>query len=402
MPLEVIHIFNDDCTCATYWCSGGLENFVFDLWHNRRRMQSSSAAIETHELCLEVNVPNMVPEPGIVVAVYGWTSGEHGGALWPVVRAAPVCTGLSVVEGWPRLWELGTACVAVGPRVWLCGSGRRSLLTLVFSREDLRHYGYRIRQGYGRVKPLCVYFPYYYHRRGYMELTPCSSSQWMSVAVGPCVWQCGTWLTLVFSREDLRHYGYGIRLGWGRVKPLCVYFPYYYPGRGYIDLTACSSSQWVGVAVGPRAWQCGTWLTLVFSREDLRHYGYRIRLGWGRVKPLCVYFPYHYPGRGYIDLTACSSSQWVGVAVGPRAWQCGNWMTLVFSWEDLRRYGYRIHLGLGCVNPLCVYFPYYLGLGYTEPTTCSCQWVGVAGCWSTWVWWLWLRPLWVHHILITI
>ena len=32
----------------------------------------------------------MVPEPGIVVAVSGWTSGEHGGALWPVVRAAPV------------------------------------------------------------------------------------------------------------------------------------------------------------------------------------------------------------------------------------------------------------------------------------------------------------------------
>ena len=51
----------------------------------------------------------MVPETGKVVAVSGWTSGEHGGALWPVVHAAPVCTGLSVVEVWPRLRELGTA-----------------------------------------------------------------------------------------------------------------------------------------------------------------------------------------------------------------------------------------------------------------------------------------------------
>ena len=189
--------------------------------------------------------------------------------------------------------------VAVGPRVWLCGSGRRSLLTLVFSREDLRHYGYRIRRGCGCVKPLCVYFPYYYPGRGYMELTACSSSQWMSVAVGPRAWQYengrGSGLTLVFSREDLRHYGYRIPRGCGRVKPLCVYFPYYYPGRGYMELTACSSSQWMSVAVGPRAWQCGSGrgsgLTLVFSREDLRQYGYHICLGWGRAceAPVCVF-----------------------------------------------------------------------------------------------------------------
>ena len=51
----------------------------------------------------------MVLEPWIVVAVSGWKSGEHGGALWPVVRTAPVCTGLSVVEVWPQLRELETA-----------------------------------------------------------------------------------------------------------------------------------------------------------------------------------------------------------------------------------------------------------------------------------------------------
>ena len=101
------------CDILLLWWVGKL---CIDLWHNRRRMRTSSAAIETHELswvCSPtlglVNVPNMVPEPGKVVAVSGWTSGEHGGALWPVVHAAPVCTGLSVVEVWPRLRELGTA-----------------------------------------------------------------------------------------------------------------------------------------------------------------------------------------------------------------------------------------------------------------------------------------------------
>ena len=339
MPLEVIHIFNDDCTCATYWCSGGLENFVFDLWHNRRRMRSSSAAIETHELCLEYAL-------------------RH----WAWLASPTWCRNPGKYSLWVKVWGAWWRIVACGARCF------------------------------------CVHWPVC----GRGVATTSRARDRMGVAVGPRAWQCGTWMALVYSLEDLRCYGYRIRRGCGRVKPLCVYFPYYYHRRGYMELTACSSSQWVGVTVGPRAWQCGTWMTLVFSREDLRRYGYRIRLGLGCVKPLCVYFPYYYPGRGYMELTACSSSQWVGVAVGPRAWQCGTWMTLVFSREDLRRNGYRIHLGLGCVNPLCVYFPYYLRLWYTEPTTCSCQWVGMAGCWYTWVWWLWLRPLWVHHILITI
>ena len=102
------------CDILLLWWVGKL---CIDFWHNRTRMRSSSVAIETHELlswvCSPtlglVNVPNMVPEPGKVIAVSGWTSGEHGGALWPVVHAAPVCTGLSVVEVWPRLRELGTA-----------------------------------------------------------------------------------------------------------------------------------------------------------------------------------------------------------------------------------------------------------------------------------------------------
>ena len=219
--------------------------------------------------------------------------------------------------------------VAVGPRVWLCGRGRRSLLTLVFSRADLRHYGYRTPRGCGRVKPLCVYFPYYHHRRGYMELTACSSSQWMSVAVGPRAWQCGggrgSGLTLVFSREDLRRYGYRIRLGWGRVKPLCVYFPFYFPGRWYIELTACSSSQWVGVAVDPRAWQCVNFGAFPRGPPSLWVSYTRKYFGGVGVWSPSVYIFHIISDLGTRSQRRAAVSEWAWQAAGPRGFGDCNW-----------------------------------------------------------------------------
>ena len=71
--------------------------------------------------------------------------------LW---YALLLCTGLSVIEVWPRLPRFRDRLgVAVGPRAWQCGNW----LTRVFSQEHLHLYGYRIRRGFGRVKPLCIF-----------------------------------------------------------------------------------------------------------------------------------------------------------------------------------------------------------------------------------------------------
>ena len=196
----------------------------------------------------------MVPEPRIVVAVSGWTSGEHGGALWPVVRAAPVCTGLSVVEGWPRLRELGTAWAWQWAHVFDCvGADGGAYWLWYFHERTSVIMGIVYIGGVGVWSPCVCIFNIIIPDVGTWTWQRAAALsewawQWAHVlgSVGP------EWLCCFPERTSVIM---GIVYVWGGgVWSPCVYFPYYYPRHGYMDLTACSSSQWVGVAVSPRAW----------------------------------------------------------------------------------------------------------------------------------------------------
>ena len=92
---------------------------------------------------------------------------------------------------------------------------------------------------------------------------------------------------LVFSQEDLCRYGYHICLGFGHMKPLCIHFPYHHR-CGYREPRAYSC-QWVGVAVGTRAWQWELTITGVFPRGPPSLWVLYTFEFWACEAPVCIF-----------------------------------------------------------------------------------------------------------------